>query len=84
MFIGDGDSSSYPSLLKADPYPGLLLEKCECIGHIQKRMGSRLRNLKKKWGKKNLDDGKPIGGNGRSRDKDINRLRKLYWYRHKI
>ena len=78
MFIGDGDSSSYPSVLKADPYPGLLVEKSECIGHIQKRVGSRLRNLKKKWGKTNLDDGKHIGGIGRLRDKDINRLQNYF------
>ena len=27
MFIGDGDSSSYPPVLKADPYSGILIEK---------------------------------------------------------
>ena len=26
-FVGDGDSSSYHSVLKVDPYPGLLVEK---------------------------------------------------------
>ena len=77
-FIGDGDSSSYPTVLKADPYPGLLVEKLECIGHIQKRVGSRLRNLKKRWGKTNLDDGKLISGIGRLRDKDINRLQNYF------
>ena len=63
---------------KADRYPGLLVEKLECIGHIQKRVGSRLRNLKKRWGKTNLDDGKPISGIGRLRDKDINRLQNYF------
>ena len=45
-YIGDGDSSSYASVMKADPYPGLLIQKGECIGHIQKRVGSRLGRLK--------------------------------------
>ena len=40
-YIGDGDSSSYASVVKADPYPGLLIQKVDCIGHIPKRVGSR-------------------------------------------
>ena len=27
LYIGDGDSSSYPPILKADPYPGQTMEK---------------------------------------------------------
>ena len=33
-FIGDGDYSSYPNVIKANPYPGLKIEKGECIGHV--------------------------------------------------
>ena len=41
QLIGDGDSKTYPSILAADPYPGISVEKLECIGHIQKRIGLR-------------------------------------------
>ena len=47
-FIGDGDSSFYPNVIKANPYPGL---KIECIGHVQKRVGTNLRKLRKELSK---------------------------------
>ncbi|GFS94322.1 uncharacterized protein TNCV_2013821 [Trichonephila clavipes] len=37
-------------------------KKIECVGHVQKRMGTRLRKLKLVYGKKKLSDGKTIGG----------------------
>lgn len=41
-FLGDGDSSAYPTVVKTQPYgPDFSIEKLECVGHIQKRMGSR-------------------------------------------
>ena len=40
------------------------MEKLECVGHIQKRLGSRLRNLKHKM-KGPLADGKILRGKGR-------------------
>ena len=46
-FIGDGDSKSYASVVNADQYPGTIINKLECVGHVQKRCGSRLRNFKK-------------------------------------
>ncbi|GFT74880.1 uncharacterized protein TNCV_1673431 [Trichonephila clavipes] len=50
----------------------------ECVGHVQKRMGSRLRKLKSSLGKKKLFDGKTIGGKGRLTDVVINRLTTFY------
>ena len=35
-YIGDGDSSSFSSLYKADPYDGVPITKKECVGHVQK------------------------------------------------
>ena len=32
-YIGKGDTQS---IAKADPYPGMVVEEGECIGHIQK------------------------------------------------
>ena len=45
-FLGDGDSKSY-NIVK-DVYPDTQLTKLECVGHYQKRVGTRLRKLKKK------------------------------------
>ena len=48
------------------------------MGHVQKRLGSRLRSLKKRLGKNHLEDGKPIGGKGRLTDKVIDKLQVYY------
>ena len=59
-YIGDGDSKSYSDIVAKDPYSGKEVKKLECVGHIQKRVGARLRKLKSN-SKSNLSDGKPIG-----------------------
>ncbi|EFN76329.1 hypothetical protein EAI_16761, partial [Harpegnathos saltator] len=41
-YIGDGDTKTFQALLHQDE-----VEKKECVNHVQKRMGSRLRNAKK-------------------------------------
>ncbi|XP_025074101.1 uncharacterized protein LOC105427310 [Pogonomyrmex barbatus] len=47
-YIGDEDSKTFKSLINENPYEDkLLVKKKECIAHVQKRMGSRLRNAKK-------------------------------------
>ena len=51
MYIGDGDTSSFGEVKEAlnkkygGDYP---IEKEDCIGHIQKRMGSALKIYKNK------------------------------------
>lgn len=47
-YIRDGDSKTFKGILDAEPYEDLTVQKKECIDHVQKRMGTRLRNLKKK------------------------------------
>ena len=54
------------------------MTKLECVGHVQKRMGSRLRPLKKRSSKTHLDDGKPIGGRGRLTDNVIDSMQVYY------
>ena len=44
--ISDGDAKTYNLLCENDPYNGVPIEKHDCVGHVQKRMGSRLRNKK--------------------------------------
>ena len=48
-FIGDRDSKSYHNVCQEKPYGSEYpMEKRDCIGHVQKRMGTALRKLKKK------------------------------------
>ena len=52
--------------------------KLDCIGHVQKRLGKALRELKKKT-KGKLADAKAIGGKGhRLSDKTIDKLQQYY------
>lgn len=50
-FVGDGDSNAYLALQKLNsgkgPYPHSPVIKHECVNHIHKRMGTRLRKVKK-------------------------------------
>ncbi|XP_072017400.1 uncharacterized protein [Amphiura filiformis] len=44
VFVGDGDSKSFLSVTKAKPYDVPIVKE-ECVGHVKKRMGTRLRRL---------------------------------------
>lgn len=68
-YIGDGDSKTYKGIVDGKPYNDLTLLKKECVGHVQKRMGSRLRNLKKE---------KKTGGRGKLTAKLIDELSIYY------
>eukprot|EP00111_Clytia_hemisphaerica_P024621 TCONS_00072582-protein len=47
-YLGDDDSKSHPNIVEADPYKDtILLKEGECIGHVQKRVGSNLRRIRK-------------------------------------
>ena len=39
-FLGDGGTKSYVN--DKDTYPGIEITKLECVGHYQKRVGTRL------------------------------------------
>ncbi|GFT88451.1 uncharacterized protein TNCV_262511 [Trichonephila clavipes] len=65
---------TFLSIAEKKPYrDSVPIEKIECVGHVQKRMGSRLRKLKALWGKKKLYDGK-----GRLTDAIISKLTTFY------
>ena len=77
--ISDGDSKTYSLLLRKQPYgKDQLIEKMDCVGHVQKRMGTALRNLKMQYKGQKLADRKTIGGAGRLTDKVINSLQNYY------
>ena len=40
-----GDSKGHLRVVAAAPYGDTPIQKLECVGHVQKRMGTRLRNL---------------------------------------
>lgn len=75
-FLGDGDSKAYKSVTESMPYVNKTITKLECVGHVQKRMGTRLRKLKQNLKDKILSDGKTI--RGRLSDKIINELQQYY------
>lgn len=54
-FYGDGDSKSFNTVRST--YTGIHVKKLECVGHVQKIVGCRLRNLKKRE--------KGLGGKGK-------------------
>lgn len=64
---------------EAKPYgDNLLIEKLECIGHVMKRLGSRLRRWKKEMKGVKLRDGKGVGGSGRLTDATADKLQQYY------
>ena len=75
-YLGDGDTSSFNDVIVADPYKeyGIMPVKLECVGHVQKRLGKRLRNLvKAQKGTK-----KPISGRGKLTENCINSMQNFY------
>ena len=67
-YLGDGDSKSHLSIKNV--YDGIEVEKLECVGHVQKRVGTRLCKLKK--------NKKGLGGKGKLTDSIIDRLQNYY------
>lgn len=67
-FYGDGDSKSHAAV--KDIYGPNSVRKLECIGHVQKRVGCRLRKLKKTV--------RGLGGKGKLTDVLIDRLQNYY------
>ena len=80
--ISDGDSKTFSLLESKQVYgtdPDDKIVKLDCIGHVQKRLGTALRNLKAQYRGKKLSDGKSIGGAGRLTDSLIKFTTKLLW-----
>ena len=73
-----GDSSSYNSVVKSNLYPGYDIGKDECVGHVQKRVGTLCRNLQKRWGSTKLKDGRTISGAGRLTTLVINKMQNYF------
>ena len=79
--VGDGDTGCYSHVceaLKRAYDTSYIVSKEECVGHVQKRMGTCLRELKRKSRGKKISDGKGIGGIGRLTDKKIDSIQNYY------
>ena len=81
-FVGDGDTGGFgkvQSKLKDVYGDEYVIIKEECAGHIQKRMGSGLREYKRKIRGLKLADGLSVGGRkGRLVDKLIDKIQNYY------
>lgn len=79
-FIGDGDCKTFSSVAASKPYEqfGVEVVKKECVGHVQKRCGTRLRKLRADRRGQKLSDGRGISGRGRLTDKIMNTLQNYY------
>lgn len=61
--LGDGNSDTLKSVFDLKPYgENVNITKLECVGHVQKHMGTRLRTLKQKSKKEKLGDENPLCG----------------------
>lgn len=60
--ISDGDYKNHASFVELKPYGDIAIEKEDCVGHVQKRMGRRLRDLKNTYKGKKFKDGKTLEG----------------------
>ena len=45
LFISDGDSKGFGKLKVLKPYGDKTIVKHKCIGHVGKRLGTKLRKL---------------------------------------
>jgi hypothetical protein len=80
-FVGDGDSSSFGCVKEAleEKFGSAYqIKKEECVGHVQKRLGTALKKYKNDNKGKKLSDGKSVGGKGRLTDKMIDRMQNFY------
>ena len=80
-FVGDGDSGCFGALREVcekeygDEY---VVRKEECVGHVQKRMGTGLREYKRKNRGRKLSDGKTVDGTNRLTDKVVDQIQNFY------
>ena len=81
VFVGDGDGASYGRVSALKPYRKELddaIIKEDCVGHVQKQMGTKLRELKRTWKGRKSKDGKGIGGKQRLTGARINSYQVYY------
>ena len=75
-YLGDDDTSLFKEVVDANPYEkyDIIPSELECIGHVQKRLGTRLCNCVKSHKGTN----QPISGKGKFTEKVINSMQNYY------
>ena len=73
-----GDSASFLKVNESTSYGEDLVTKSKCIGHIQKRFGTRLRKLCIQGKRKKLSHNKPLTGKNTLTNKIIDTLQNYY------
>ncbi|GFX86204.1 uncharacterized protein TNCV_2560861 [Trichonephila clavipes] len=75
---GGMEVEAYKAVLESKPCKDVNVEKLECVVHVEKRMGTRLRALKLKLKGKKLEDKKSLGGCNRLTDAETDKLQRYY------
>ncbi|GFU84173.1 uncharacterized protein TNCV_5033201 [Trichonephila clavipes] len=78
QYLGNGDSKGFLTIKEAKVYGNTEVEKLECVVHVQKRMGTRLRYILKTSKGIKLSDGKNISGRGRLTLKEVDSIQHYY------
>ena len=75
-YIGDGDTSAFKEVIDSKQYDNFAIvpTKLECVGNIQKRLGTRLRELRNSF--KNTTT--PLTGKGKLTDKSVNVMQNYF------
>lgn len=76
--ICDGDAKTIKHLNDHKLYGDIVVEKHECVGHVQKTFGTQLRALKKSGTKDKNGKAVMFGGKGHLTDKVIDQLQIFY------
>ncbi|GFT52358.1 uncharacterized protein TNCV_1065501 [Trichonephila clavipes] len=78
-YLGDGDCKAFDAVKKKNIYGNEYpIEKLECIDHVMKRMGTRLRRLNAQLKGQILSDGKCLSGKNRLTEHEIDNLLSYY------
>ncbi|GFS48621.1 uncharacterized protein TNCV_769841 [Trichonephila clavipes] len=78
-YLGDGDCKAFDTVKKKNIYGNEYpIEKLECIGHVMKRMGTRLCRLKAQLKGQILSDGKCLSGKNCLTEHEIDNLQSYY------
>ena len=78
IFVADGDSASCKAIDNAKPYGETKVQKKDCVGHIQKRMGTGLRKLVTENKGNVIDGSKGLGGRRKLTKKLIDTIQNYY------
>ena len=75
QYLGDGDSKAFALVKSTINWP---IEKLECINHISKRMGGRLRKRVKENKTFKFEGREGLGGKGRLTGQAIDKIQQYY------